>query len=470
MSDANEEGPRRSFQTTIRLGKREDRPPIKVQECEITVLDGPDRDRVFRMHGSVLRVGKGQENEVVLTDQTISRAHLVIEERQGRYLVRDLGSTNGTTINGLRTAEACIDAEAILVIGSTTLKLTPHRTDLPDKSAESSSFAGLIGDSTPMRELFGYLERVSPTDLSVLLIGETGTGKEMVARAIHESSSRSSGPFVVFDAASCEPELLGASLFGHREGAFTGAKGHRKGAFLSAHQGTLFIDEIGELPLEVQPKLLRALELRQIQPLGSDQPVRVDVRVVSATHRQVEELVEQQKFREDLFFRLAGLVLELPALRDRPGDITLLARHLATRARPPRLLSSGAIAALEAYPWPGNVRELKNVLDRATALFPDVQIEASHLMMGRVRMGGAKSPPSASSTREPVARSLDLPAPKAPVAPAPVTLEEVERVAILAALQAAGGNKSRAARSLGISRQTLRDKLERYGIRSGHDD
>jgi DNA-binding NtrC family response regulator len=201
----------------------------------------------------------------------------------------------------------------------------------------------------------------------------------------------------------------------------------------------------------------------------------VDCRIVSATHRDLEELVTQHAFREDLFFRLAGLVLELPALRDRPGDVSILANHFAQGARPPRRLSSGATAALEGYAWPGNVRELKNVLDRAMALFPDIQLEAEHLTMGRVKMGGSRNPrptpPGAPSIEK--SHSPAVPQPPTPpsqATPPPMTLEEAERVAILSALHASGGNKSRAARSLDISRQTLRDKMVRYGIRSGEDE
>jgi DNA-binding NtrC family response regulator len=331
-----------------------------------------------------------------------------------------------------------------------------------------------------MKELFAHLQLAAMTNLSVLLAGETGTGKEMAAKALHESGPRAKGPFTVFDCGATDPGLIGAALFGHKEGAYTGASGSRKGAFLTAHGGTLFLDEIGELPLEMQPKLLRALEQRQVQPLGSDQYVAFDTRIVCASHRDLEAMIVAGKFREDLYYRLAGLVLVMPPLRDRPVDVEPLARRFLQSARPDLSFSPEAMDRLTTYGWPGNVRELRNVIDRAAALCRNPVIMPTDL---HLRITGRSPAAALAAAIAPVGTtvtgSTSGPAMSAAPAsqgveprsgPAPIrSIKDAEIEAIQAALKATGGNKTEAAKILGIARKTLREKLEKYGL-SGPGD
>jgi len=442
MTDSKNKSWGGAFGPTTRLKDARQRAPINIKECELVVEDGPDRGQRFRIGSAHVRIGKDPENEVVLSDPSVSRAHAEIEDREEGWLLRDLGSTNGTLLNGTQTREAYLAPGGVIVVGQTTMKFAPINTALAVTPSERGSFLGVLGESTSMRELFGYLERVAATELSALLSGETGTGKEMIARAIHEASRRANGPFIVFDCGAVDASLVGAALFGHKEGAFTGAVSARKGAFVSAHGGTLFIDEVGELPLDLQPKLLRALERREVQAVGSDTSTKVEVRIVSATHRNLKQMVAEGKFRQDLYYRLSGVVLEIPPLRNRIDDILPLARHFLSSVSSHARLSASAETALKTHPWAGNVRELKNVVERAAALARGNTLEAGDLML-EAEAGPA---PSASDER-------------------PLSLEQVEKIAIEKALKASGWNKAEASRILGITPKTLREKIERYGVK-----
>jgi len=296
----------------------------------------------------------------------------------------------------------------------------------------------MVGAAPTTRELFGLVRAAAPTGVGVLITGESGVGKELVARALHELSG-SRGPFVVFDAATCQADLVQSRLFGHRAGAFTGAKGPREGAFRAAQGGTLFLDEIGELPLELQPNLLRALENREVLPLGADRPVPVSCRVVAATHRDLEALVAAGRFRQDLFHRLAILRVRVPPLRERPEDLAVLLPHLGAALGHPREFEEDALRALEAHLWPGNVRELRNLLEALPVHSPGGPVTVGDLEAAGVAVPASLPPP-------------------------PGTLESTERAAILAALERCGGNRSRAARELGISRVTLWRRLRDWEL------
>jgi DNA-binding NtrC family response regulator len=442
MADSKNRSWGGAFGPTTRLRDAKMRPPVNIKECELVVTEGPDRGQRFRMSGALVRIGKDPECEVALTDSSVSRGHAAIEEREEGWLLRDLDSTNGTFLNGTLTREAYLAPGATIVVGQTTIKFQPINTTLTVTPSERGTFAGLLGESAPMRDLFGYLARVARTELAALLLGETGTGKEVIARAIHDSSRRSNGPFIVFDCGAVEGGLVAAALFGHKEGAFTGAVSSRKGAFLSANGGTLFIDEVGELPLELQPKLLRALERREVQAVGADTSTKVDVRIVAATHRNLKQLVAEGKFRQDLYYRLSGVVLEIAPLRSRPEDVLPLARHFLAAAGATAKLAPTAETALKTHAWAGNVRELKNVVERAAALARGPLLEAKDLML-----------------------ESDAPLPKGSVDDRPRSLEEAEKVAIEAALKASSWNKAEASRILGITPKTLREKIERYGVK-----
>ncbi|MGX6999477.1 sigma-54-dependent transcriptional regulator [Caballeronia sp. KNU42] len=309
----------------------------------------------------------------------------------------------------------------------------------------------LIGKSESLREVQKQIGRAAASDSTVLLTGETGTGKEVAARVLHDVSLRKRGPFVAINCAAIPAELIESELFGHVKGAFTGAVADRPGRFAQANGGTLFLDEIGDLPLNMQAKLLRAIQERVVTPLGGERNVSIDVRIIAATHRELSAEVAARTFREDLFYRLNVIPIHLPPLRERPTDIPQLATHFlalaAARGAPARSLSPAAEACLLAYPWPGNVRELKNAMERVTALARGPLVIADDLVF-------LMAAPAATVG---IADALlDLPLPEA--------IERLERASIERALRATSGNRAETARRLGISRQSLYTKLAAYKL------
>ncbi len=316
-----------------------------------------------------------------------------------------------------------------------------------------------------MRELYGLIRAVAPTPATVHLHGESGAGKELAARTLHTFSGRS-GPFVVFDASVSDPEMVRNDLFGHIKGAFTGATGVREGAFRQAHTGTLFIDEIGELPLDLQPRLLRVLETREVTPIGADKPIRVDVRVITATHRDLEAMVQTGAFRADLFYRLSVVPVELPALREIPEDIPLIARCLCQRLQLNCRMSAAAMTVLQNYAWPGNVRELRNVLERAAVLCGDREIQPEDLRLSRDARWSrdATSLPMPAAPSQPAIAAEPVPTTKSGAADARTHLKDMERQLILDALIHNQYNKAAVARELGIPLSTLKRRLKDYRI------
>ncbi|RMD84899.1 MAG: sigma-54-dependent Fis family transcriptional regulator [Candidatus Dadabacteria bacterium] len=313
----------------------------------------------------------------------------------------------------------------------------------------------LIGTSPAMQRLFERIRRVAASDAAVLVTGETGTGKELVARAIHALSNRRDQLFVPVNCAAIPRDLLESELFGHVRGAFTGATEDREGKFELADGGTLFLDEIGDMPAELQAKILRVLEEGRLNRVGGNREISVDVRVISATHRNLEQAVEQQTFRQDLYYRLNVIEIKLPPLRERPEDIPLLAEHFLTRSaqrlgRPPLVLEADALELLTSYPWPGNVRELRNVCERLTVLAEQGTVTGD-VVLQLVDLPAARSPKSVRSSED--------------VLPLADAVAEAEIAAIARALEQAGGNKAQAARLLGISERNLWYKIKKYGDR-----
>lgn len=399
---------------------------------------------------SDVTIGKDPGCTLVLDDGFASGVHCRLVPRGGQLIVTDLDSTNGTWVNGLRVGSAEVGPGANLRIGGTEIAVELQGT------RERAPFAGIVSTAPCMREVFGLVERVAPSMAPVAILGETGTGKELVARAIHEKSERAKGPFIPVNCAAISRELVESELFGHEKGAFTGATVARKGAFEEASGGTIFLDEMGELSPDLQAKLLRTLELGEIKRVGSSRPFRVDTRVVCATHRDLQAMVKKGTFREDLYYRLCVIRIELPPLRRRPGDVRLLAEHFAT-VHGPRggrvALSPEALDKLEAHPWPGNVRELKNVLARAMLLR-----RGSTIGPGDVQFDGPafEIPPTELPSR--VADGEDavyLPG---------KTLQQIETEATIKALKRHGGNRRAVARELGLARSTVQKRAAELGF------
>ncbi len=335
--------------------------------------------------------------------------------------------------------------EVLLVIGRIEEKRRLEVENRGLRQALAGGSAGdLVGTSPAMMEVRRLVQSLARSDAAVMIRGESGTGKEVVARALHRSSGRSSGPFIAVNCAAIPDTLLESELFGYEKGAFTGAVRSKAGHFRIADRGTLFLDEIGDLPAALQAKLLRVLESQSFTPLGGVKEVHVDVRLVSATHQVLEEDIASGRFRQDLFYRLNVFPIVIPPLRERREDIADLARHfLADWGRAPADLADDALARLAAHDWPGNVRELRNVLERAVILRPEGRIGTADIMIAPERVGAAVSAAGGSGT---------------------LNLEEAERELIVRALAATGGNKSEAARLLGITRRALYGRLERYGM------
>ena len=409
-------------------------------------------------------IGSQGGNDLVVGDPSISRYHAEIVATHAGYLLRDLESTNGSWVDGLRVREAYLPERARLRLGKVELsfELTGGRVTLD--GSEQSDFHGVVAVSPAMREIFRLLARVAPSDATVLLEGESGTGKEQVARALVAASQRGGAPLVTFDCAAVPASLLESELFGHERGAFTGAESTRVGVFEQADGGTLLLDELGELPLELQPKLLRALENREIRRLGATTSRRVDLRLIAATNRDLGREVNRGAFRADLYYRLAVVRIELPPLRERPEDVRPLTEHfvrqlVGDRRRARHILESISPQnwqRLEAMRWPGNVRELRNFIERTLLLSEaDNQLGLSQA----AAVPGLKDSGAVDEEANAAAK-LDLTQPFREAKAA--TIERFERAYLLGQLAAHEQNISAAARAAGLDRMNYKRLLNKY--------
>ena len=423
-------------------------PDASVQRFILRVVQGPDAGREWTSSEDRCAIGVHSTNDLVVGDRKVSRFHCEVLTVQTGMRLRDLQSKNGTYLDGIRVQDAWLRDGSMIRVGDTAIELRlahdPNRLVLSPKAR----FGSLIGSSVAMRAVFAQLEQAATTDLTVLIEGETGTGKEEAAQSIHDASHRKDGPFVVIDCGALPPTLLDSELFGHEKGAFTGAVSRQIGAFEAAHGGTLFIDEIGELPIAQQPRLLRALEERTVRRVGGNQHRAVDVRVVAATNRNLRLETNEGRFREDLYYRLAVLRIRMPALRARPSDIPLLVERLlsqmgASAEAAASIVTPELIQSLRGAPWPGNVRQLRNYLGQCLAFEKAAPLGESEM-------------PATDDVIDPsvpydVARRQ--------------AIERFERAYVEALLDHHKGNVSAAARASGIHRGFLHRLLSRHGIR-----
>ncbi|HEY0194753.1 MAG TPA: sigma 54-interacting transcriptional regulator [Kofleriaceae bacterium] len=421
-------------------------PSLQFADAVVRVVGGPDTGRELRLEPGATRVGTAPGCELRLTDAAVSRLHCELRvERDGVRIV-DSGSTNRTVVNGLEVVEARLPIGARIELGNTALTVDIGGEPLEIPLAPRDHFGRVVGASPAMRRVFQLMASVAPTPATVLFLGETGTGKEIAAHAVHEASGRAAGPFVAVDCGAIAEHLIESELFGHVRGAFTGATGNRSGLFEAAAGGTVFLDEIGELPLALQPKLLRVLEEREVRPVGSAAPRPIDVRVIAATHRPLARAVNDGSFREDLYYRLAVFEIVLPPLRERRDDIVVLANHFYAAATgrgeplPPEVTLS-----LMSRSWPGNVRELRNFVERSAILGWGAR--------------GAAPAPSSSAELDAFA-SADLPLKDARER----CLGEFELRYVMALLRRTGGNVTRAAELAGVSRRYLHRLITERGV------
>lgn len=425
---------------------------LKVQRALLKVLKGPDKGQEKPIPVNGLLVGKGPSCHFVLHDPAVSSEHCRLTPTQHGFQIEDLGSVNGTWVENVRLGTALISNKEKFRVGRTTLRLDVLSDYDEHLLSSHSNFGEMIGRSMAMRRVFAMLERAATSDATLLLEGETGTGKDSAAESVHALSSRSQGPFITVDCSRMQENLVESLLFGHVKGSDTGAISEHTGAFEAAEGGTIFLDEVGELPPGLQPKLLRVLEKKQIQRLGENFYRPVDVRLIAATNRNLETEIESGRFREDLFYRLTVLRVPLPPLRNRREDIapiaTAIIRRLDPHMNPGELLSDNVVNMLTQHSWPGNVRELRNVIERLL-LFP----ESTELVMDTLDIK-QKADDVIDPTKLPFLEARDL------------SIDRFEKNYITTLLKDCDGIVSRAAKQAKTSRQTFYRIMAKHGITS----
>ena len=401
----------------------------KLKNPQLVLFNQGYPSRTYPLWKDATSIGSAPQNDIQIRDPYISARHCIIEKRENFFFLADLQSRNGTFLNHILIKETSLTHHSYIQIGKTLLQFE-YRT-LP--KTLDNQFEGMISQNPLMQNVFHTIDKVANQKTTIVIYGETGTGKELVARALHKRSDRNRKPFIVVNCGAIPKDLLESELFGHVKGAFTGAYENRPGQFLAAQGGTLFLDEIGELPLELQPKLLRVLEQKEIKPVGSEKIQKIDVRIISATHRDLSQMVQEELFREDLFYRLHLVPIYLPPLRNRKEDIPLLVKHFSKDLP----MTSKALKLLVQHYWPGNIRELKNILER-------IQITKETPVI----------------TEKDIQQIIKSAKPK----PFSQTVSQVEKNLIHDFLEKNQWNKTATARALAIPKSTLMDKIKRYQL------
>jgi transcriptional regulator with GAF, ATPase, and Fis domain len=446
-----------------------------LRKSKVVVISGPESGKEFELTKGRVSGGRSIINEIPLTDKAVSGTHFEIVAEDDGYRLVDLDSTNGTFVGDLRVKEVYLRPGTTFRAGHSELRFQPLKDVVEIALSQKDRFGDVLGSSIKMREIFATLEKVSPSDLTVLLTGETGTGKELVARGIHNLSPRRNKPFVVLDCGAIPRELIESTLFGHEKGAFTGAVGQHRGCFEQSQGGTIFLDEIGELDIGLQPKLLRVLENRELKRVGGDKVIKIDVRVLAATNRDLRQMVNKGTFREDLYYRLSVIAVENPPLRERKEDIPQLVHHFLAEVAKKRGMSLNiavdGMSSLMSHDWPGNVRELRNVVERAASLCDGPTITRTDLVFGKDGLpvpggGSAASAASISGSGGTVGGfsptllegGVTFKDAKQQV------LEEFERLYLQELLKRNKGNITRSAHEAGLTRYHLRELLKRHNI------
>lgn len=422
----------------------------------LMVVKGRDHGLELEVDKERITIGRSRACDLTLTDPTVSHLHAELITTESGRVLRDLRSRNGIWLAGHRVGELHLQPGTRFEIGGESIRFDPLDGQQHIPFSEKERFGRALGRSVAMREIFAVLEKAAAADVPVLLVGESGTGKELLASALHGYSLRARRPFVVFDCAAVVPELVESTLFGHEKGSYTGAEARRRGLFEEARGGTLFLDEVGELDPAVQPKLLRVLQEKTIRRLGGTKEIAVDVRIVAATNRELGRLVDEDLFREDLFYRLQVVEVRLPPLRQRREDIMPLATYFLaegnrmrrTLGLEPVKLGERAVRVLERHDWPGNVRELRNRIERAVSLAAGPLVEPDDLFGPEIDLGAL----ALADDIEPYKRAKSR------------VLAKFERRYLTRLLESCQGNLSRAAERAGLVRHHLRELCKQHGL------
>ena len=399
-----------------------------MKEAQLVLFNNGYPQKNYGLVKPRITIGSAPDNDIVIADPYVSKHHASIEKRDQLYFLVDQNSTNGTFLNKLLIKETSLQHKSSVQLGKAQLQFEYLHYGIP----KTSFYEGMISQHPTLMQVFQMIEKIAHLRETVIIYGETGTGKELIAKAIHARGQRSKKPWIVLNCGAIPAELLESELFGHIKGAFTGAHQDRIGVFQAAEGGTLFLDEIGELPLSLQPKLLRVLESKEVRPIGATRSVHVDVRIVAATHRDLSSMVKKDKFREDLFYRLHLIPIHLPPLRNRREDIHLLVKHFLKDIQ----ITSKGLKLLLQHVWPGNIRELKNVLERLKLLKEGGMITEQDVQ----NILGTKPVPLAE------------------------TIQQIERNLIQEFLEKNQWNRTRTARLLSMAKTTLLDKMKKYGL------